>query len=215
MDKQKEAKTIGFYAMLHRMRYINRWGLMRNQRFENLQEHSLDVAILAHALAIIRRQYFSQGRTCPDPTAVAVWAIYHDVGEIITGDMPTPIKYFNKQIRDDYRAIEEYAARRLLSFLPEELAVEYEPFLLSEPADEEEQVIVALVKAADSLAAYIKCLDELNSGNHDFIQAEKTISAKLAAYHLPELDYFMEKALPAYRQTLDELHAYRELDDQD
>ncbi len=201
------AENISFFALLHRMRYINRWGLMRNAQTENLQEHTLDVAILAHALAIIRRQRFAEADT-PDPAEVVLYALYHDVTEIITGDLPTPVKYYNNRLRADYGEIEEQAAECMLSFLPEDLQSEYRTYL--QPDYRSLPAIKEIVKAADILSAYIKCQEEIQAGNHDFIDASKQIEAKLASLNLPEVDYFCRHALPAYGQTLDRLSHFTE-----
>lgn len=188
-----------FFAYLSRMRYISRWGLMRNTFQENIQEHSHSVAVLAHALAVIRRDQF--GGTI-DPGRVAVAALYHDAPEIFTGDLPTPVKYANPAIREAYKAVEDHAARRLLSMLPEELRPAFSPVLAESDGE-----VLALVKAADKLSAYIKCLEELKTGNAEFRSAADQTLAALKDYHLPELDYFMKTFLPPFSMTLDELEA--------
>ena len=187
-----------FFALISRMRYIDRWALMRNTAQANIQEHSHMVAVLAHALAVIQNQYFG-GQV--DPGQAAVAALYHDATEIITGDMPTPVKYDNPDIREAYHAVEAVAARRLLSMLPEELRPVYAPYLTD--GDPE---LHALVKAADRLSAYIKCLEELKAGNLDFKQAARQTRASLEANPLPALGYFMEHFLPSFELTLDELN---------
>ena len=186
-----------FFPMISRMRYINRWGLMRNTRLENIQEHSHQVAVLAHALAVIQNRYFG-GQI--DPGQVAVAALYHDASEILTGDMPTPIKYYNPGIREAYKAVEQVAEDKLLSMLPEDLRPAYEDAL--RPADPE---IEQLVRAADKLSAHIKCIEELKAGNTEFRQAAAQTAAAMDAMALPELDYFREHFLPSYSLTLDEL----------
>ena len=183
--------------MIARMRYITRWGLMRNTDPENIQEHSHMVAVLAHALAVIQNEKFG-GQV--DPGAVAVAALYHDASEILTGDMPTPIKYDNPAIRSAYQDVEAVAERKLLQMLPPELQGVYEPILTE--ADPE---IRQVVKAADKLSAYIKCVEELKAGNGEFRQAAEQTLEALKGYELPELDYFMEHFLPAFGLTLDEL----------
>ena len=187
-----------FFALISRMRYIGRWGLMRNTFRENIQEHSHMVAVLAHALAVIRRDLFSGDL---DPEHAAALALYHDAPEILTGDLPTPVKYYNPEIREAYREVEEVSARRLLSMLPEALRPAYAPLLLEDP----ESPYHALVKAADKLSAHIKCLEELKAGNGEFRQAAEQTLEALKGYELPELDYFMEHFLPAFGLTLDEL----------
>ena len=187
-----------FFAYLSRMRYISRWGLMRNTFRENIQEHSHMVAVLSHALAVIRRDVFG-GEA--DPGLAAAAALYHDAPEILTGDLPTPIKYHNPDIRDAYKEVELSAAGRLADMLPPELRGAFDP-LLREEYDPETR---RLVKAADKLSAHIKCLEELKAGHGEFRHdAEQTLEA-LKDFRLPELDYFMEHFLPAFGLTLDEL----------
>ncbi len=193
-----------FYALMARMKNIDRWALMRSVMPENVQEHSHMVAVLAHALAVIRRDVF--GVPC-DPNACAAAAIFHDAPEILTGDLPTPIKYNNPEIMAAYRQVEAAAARKLLSMLPSELRPAYEP-LLTEPAED----VKRLVKAADKLSAYIKCIEERRAGNDEFLLAEKKSLDTLRGYAMPEVDYFLERFIPAFERTLDEQGAmnYRE-----
>ena len=186
-----------FFAYISRMRFIQRWALMRNTAPENVQEHSHQVAVLAHALAVIRNEKFG-GRL--DPGAVAVAALYHDASEILTGDMPTPIKYDNPAIRSAYKDVEAVAERKLLDMLPEELREAYAP-VLTETAPETEQ----LVKAADKLSAYIKCVEELKAGNMEFREAAAQTRRALEAYGLPEVAYFLETFMDSFSLTLDEL----------
>lgn len=190
-----------FFAMILRMKYINRWGLMRNTKDENLSEHSLDVAVLAHALAIIKNKYFG-GTTNPDK--IAVCALFHDTSEIITGDLPTPIKYQNNEIKEAYKKVEANAVARLISMLPCDLKPIYEPYYSYEKDDEQAALIV---KSADKLSAYIKCLEEEKSGNSEFEKARITIEESLneRSKFCPELDYFMRELLPSFKLTLDEL----------
>ena len=195
-DTVKQAKH-HFFAYIARMRFINRWALMRNSYTENIQEHSHMTAVLAHALAVIRNQFFNG---CVDEGQVAVAALYHDAGEILTGDMPTPIKYYNPAIRDAYRQVEEVAQEKLLDTLPDALRPTYSAALA--PAATE---ICQLVKAADKLSAYIKCLEELKSGNAEFRQAAEQTRYALDDMNLPEVTYFLENFLPSFRLTLDEL----------
>lgn len=189
-----------FFAILSRMKYISRWGLMRNTRLETLSEHSFETAVIAHALALMRRRRFGGDIS---PERAAVLALFHDVTEIITGDLPTPVKYFNPSIREEYARVEQAAQKRLLSFLPEELRSDYEP-LLAEGGDEEEELRV-LVKAADKLSALIKCLQERQAGNMEFVKAEEAALRSIKAMNLPEAEIFLKEFLPAYRLTLDEL----------
>ena len=186
-----------FFAYISRMRFIQRWALMRNTSPENVQEHSHQVAVLAHALAVIRNEKFGGA---VDPGQVAVAALYHDAGEILTGDMPTPIKYYNPAIREAYRQVEQVAVDKLLGMLPDELRPTYSA-ALSPAASEIQQ----LVKAADKLSAYIKCLEELKAGNTEFRQAAEQTRYALEDMELPEVDYFMEHFLPSFKLTLDEL----------
>ena len=187
-----------FFAYTSRMRFISRWALMRNSQPENIQEHSHQVAVLAHALAVIRNRCFG-GRV--DPGTVAVAALYHDASEILTGDLPTPIKYYNPDIRDAYREVEQFSAHKLLHMLPEALRPSFAP-LLREGYD---PGLRTLVKAADKLSAHIKCVEELKAGNAEFKQAAEQTLEALQGYGLPELDYFLEHFLPAFGLTLDEL----------
>ena len=186
-----------FFAYIARMRYIGRWGLMRNTVQENIQEHSHMVAVLAHALAVIRRDKF--GGTV-DPGHVAAVALYHDATEIFTGDLPTPVKYANPDIQAAYKAIEQNAADRLTATLPEELRPSFQCLLT-----ETDPAVTDLVKAADKLSAYLKCLEELKAGNLEFQSAANQTLEALNEYDLPELTYFMEHFLPAFQLTLDEL----------
>ena len=186
-----------FFAYISRMRYIDRWALMRNSQKENVQEHSHMVAVLAHALAVIRRDVY--GGTV-DPGEVAVAALYHDAPEILTGDLPTPVKYFNPDIQAAYKQVEAVSADKLLSMLPDEICPAFTPYLKEEPG-----VVHDLVKAADKLSAYIKCVEELKMGNNEFRQAAEQTLELIKASGLPEVDYFVEHFLPAFELTLDEL----------
>lgn len=186
-----------FFALISRMRYIGRWGLMRNSVSENIQEHSHMVAVLAHCLAIIARDIYGKDI---DPDRCSTVALYHDASEIITGDLPTPIKYHDERIQASYKEIERRANERLLSLLPAELRASYDPLL----NDTDEQVH-AYVKAADKLSAYIKCIEERKAGNNEFRSAEAQIYEALKANPLPELQYFMENFIPSFEQTLDDL----------
>lgn len=187
-----------FFAYVSRMRYITRWALMRNNFPENVQEHSHEVAVLAHLLATIRRDVF---HGAIDPDACAVAGLFHDASEILTGDLPTPIKYYNPDIRDAYREVEQFSAHKLLHMLPEALRPSFAP-LLREGYD---PGLRTLVKAADKLSAHIKCVEELKAGNAEFKQAAEQTLEALQGYGLPELDYFLEHFLPAFGLTLDEL----------
>lgn len=186
-----------FFAYVSRMRYIPRWALMRNSFSENVQEHSHMVAVLAHALAVIRNEVYGGS---VDAGQVAVYALYHDATEIITGDMPTPIKYFNPELKNSYRKVERVAADKLLSLLPPELTETYRPILYEEGED-----VRRIVKAADKLSAYIKCVEELKAGNLEFKRAAEQTYRAMADMRLPELDWFLAHCLDSFSMTLDEL----------
>ena len=186
-----------FFAYINRMRFIQRWALMRNTAPENVQEHSHQVAVLAHALAVIRKEKFGGAI---DPGAVAVAALYHDASEILTGDMPTPIKYDNPAIQHAYKEVEAVAEKKLLHMLPEELQSVYAPILT--PADAE---VEKLVKAADKLSAYIKCVEELKAGNTEFREAAAQTRRALEGGGVPEVDYFLDTFMDSFSLTLDEL----------
>lgn len=186
-----------FFAYLNRMKFINRWGLMHSTITENIMEHSQQVAVVAHALATISNVYFG-GHL--DANSIAVRAIFHETSEVMTGDLPTPIKYFNPEIRDAYKKLEQYSNDKLLALLPTELATEYDK-IVNAPQDVEYK----FVKYADKICAYIKCLDELKMGNGEFYRAEKTLYQDIRASHCAEVDYFMDNFVDAYRLTLDEL----------
>ena len=188
-----------FFALISRLKNINRWTLMRNTYIENVQEHSHNVAVIAHALAVIRRDIF---KLEANPEREAVIALFHDASEIFTGDLPTPIKYFDPDIMSAYKRVESVASVKLLSALPEELTASYSG-LLSDSINKDASKIV---KAADKLAAYIKCLEELKSGNKEFELAADQSLTKLKALNMPEVDYFIEHFIPAFTLTLDELN---------
>ena len=186
-----------FFAYISRMRFIQRWALMRNTAPENVQEHSHQAAVLAHALAVIRNERFG-GHL--DPGAVAAAALYHDASEILTGDMPTPIKYHDPAIRAAYKDVEAVASRKLLDLLPAELQNAYRPILLEEDGE-----IRQVVKAADKLSAYIKCVEELKAGNNEFREAAAQTRRALESYDMPEVRYFLETFMDSFSLTLDEL----------
>lgn len=188
-----------FYAYVSKLKYILRWGLKRNVENENVKEHSFDVSMIAHALALIRNTYFGGDI---DANKVAVMALYHDATEVLTGDLPGPIKYFNPSIAEAYKSVEKAAEQKLIVMLPEELRNQYEPLL---DYSREEKDYGLIVKAADIIAAYLKCLHEVDSGNQEFGVAKERVESMLAALTLPEVDYFMDKFVPSFRLTLDEL----------
>ena len=190
-----------FFAYLSRMRYISRWGLMRNTMRESLSEHSFDTAVIAHALAVIGREEY--GRDI-DPGEIAAAALFHDASEILTGDMPTPVKYNNPDIKNAFHSVERAARERLLDMLPPALRPSYRT-LFSFDVDRPE--FYAYIKAADKISAYTKCLEEQRSGNREFDQAARQLYDAVLSMHLPEADYFMEKFVPGFGLTLDELQA--------
>lgn len=193
-------KNYSFFALAFRMKYINRWGLMRNTRNENLTEHSCECAMISHALAQIGNTYFGENY---DAEKIAVCALYHDISEIYTGDLPTPVKYFNETMRDSYKMIEKDAVVKALSKLPEELKANY-----SEILDyEQDQKVKKIVKSADKLCAYLKCVQEYKNGNLEFKQALKTTEKAIAdmATNCKELEYFMQNFAKPFEQSIDEL----------
>ena len=194
--------TYNFFAYISRMRYIERWSLMRNSLPENIQEHSHMVAVLAHALGIIRRDIFKL--PC-DPDKCAAAALYHDCSEILTGDLPTPIKYHSPKIMAAYKQVEQIANDKLLGTLPPELREAFSGYMREDDAD-----VHDIVKAADKLSAYIKCIEERKAGNNEFLSAEKQTRAKLDESDMPELKYFLENFIPAFELTLDELGTIEE-----
>ena len=187
-----------FYALLGRMKYITRWGLMRNTFSENIQEHSHQVAVLAHALALIRRDILNL--PTPDPDKCAVAALYHDASEILTGDMPTPIKYYNPDIKDAYKQVERIAGERLIAMLPEALRESYRDYVMEDVGD-----MLPIVKAADKLSAYIKCVEEQIAGNTEFDSAEKATMASMRKMNRPELDWFIDNCLEPFKWNIDQL----------
>lgn len=189
-----------FFAMISRMKLIERWALMRNSQSENISEHCLEVGILAHALAVISNERL---HNTLNAEKAALIGIYHDTTEIITGDMPTPIKYFNDEIQGAFKAVEKVAAERLLMMLPEDLRKSYQSLFF---ANVEDTYLWKLVKAADKLSALIKCIEEGKAGNTEFLSAEKSLKQILIDMKLKEVDIFMEEFLPSYYKTLDELN---------
>ena len=197
-DWNRYMKNNHFYAMLSRMKFINRWGLMRNTKNENICEHSLEVAFIAHALGIINNQEFGGNINAE---RLAILGMYHDVTEIVTGDMPTPVKYYNPIIRNAYKEVENVAKDALLSGLPEKMRKEYDSVLMESTAEEE---LWKYVKAADKISALVKCIEEKRMGNTDFEKAEISILKVIEKMDMPEVKYFMENFIPAYKLTLDE-----------
>lgn len=189
-----------FFAYLSRMKFIHRWGLMRNTWVDNIQEHSLHVAMIAHALAVIRNRLFA-GRL--NPERVMLLAVYHEVSEVITGDLPSPIKYFDPQIERAYAEIEDVARKRLWEMIPEELRDYYRSVIF---VDEEDHENWKIVKAADKISAYAKCLEELKAGNQEFSQAKEATEQAIERFELPEVDYFMKTFVHSYSLELDELN---------
>lgn len=193
--------SFDFFAMMSRMKYIDRWALMRNSITENISEHSLEVAMLAHGLAVIGKIRLEKD---VNPDRAALLGLYHDCTEILTGDMPTPIKYYNKDIKKAYKEVENVAANRLLSMLPEDFKEYYRGLLIKE--DKPEEVLLwKYVKAADKISALIKCMEEEKTGNREFIKARETIEKSIEEMDLEEIRIFMEEFMSGYEKTLDEL----------
>ena len=195
----KEKKVYSFGAMMSRMKYIDRWALMRNSTKENISEHSLEVAMVSHLLAVIGRVRFGKDL---DADRAALIGMYHDSTEIITGDMPTPIKYYNDEMRDTFKEIEDLAAIQLLAMLPDDIREEYEELFF---AREQDAYLWKLVKAADKISALIKCVEEEKAGNTEFVNARKMTKKSIDAMELEEVDVFFAEFFPAYKMTLDEL----------
>lgn len=198
---QEQPPISHFFAYLARMKLIYRWPLMRNVSSENISEHSLQVAFVAHALALIENKKFN-GNFVPE--RVALLAMFHDCSEVITGDLPTPIKYFNPEIAQEYKKIESIAENQLLAMLPEEFQDDYKSLVLGEQADDEDH---KLVKQADAICAYLKCLEELSAGNHEFAQAKRRLELTLKERQSAATDYFIETFVPSFTLSLDEISA--------
>ncbi|RCU52825.1 5'-deoxynucleotidase [Corallincola holothuriorum] len=188
-----------FFAHMARLKLIQRWPLMRNTQIENVQEHSLQVAMISHALAVIRNRFFDGSLNAAE---IALQALYHDASEVITGDLPTPIKYHNPEIAKEYKKIETAAEQRLLEMLPNELCADFEGLLIGAKQLPEHKLII---KAADTLCAYLKCLEEQNAGNSEFNQAKQRLEQQLAQFALPEVDYFIRHFVASFNLTLDEI----------
>lgn len=187
-----------FFSIISRMKYINRWGLMRNTRQENISEHSLEVSMLAHALVIIKNRRFGSNLSAE---RAAVLGLYHDTSEILTGDLPTPVKYYNPKIKQAYKEVETVASQKLLSYLPDDLREDFIPLLVPDP---EENELWAIVKAADKISALIKCIEEQKAGNTEFSKAGEAIRNAIDLLNCPAANVFLEEFLPSYALTLDE-----------
>ena len=190
-----------FYAYLDRMKYIKRWQLMRSTREENIMEHTQEVTVIAHALAVIHNEVFGGNA---DILKTVLYALYHETAEVMTGDLPTPIKYYNQSIQGAYKELEKSACEKIVATLPNEMQSALSPFVLAD----ENSVEYKLMKAADRLSAYVKCLEELKSGNAEFSKAKKSIEEDLHGRKMPEVEYFFEKFIPSYLLTLDELEGF-------
>ena len=188
-----------FYAYLSRLRWIKRWGLKRNAHDENVMEHSWEVAVIAHTLALIKNRYFN-GRV--DANAIATAALYHDITEVITGDLPTPIKYHSKEINNAYKQIEQQAEQELLALLPDDLKTDFESLIQHDKIPEEH---LEIIKAADKISAYLKCQAELKAGNTEFVNAEEQIALSISKSKRPEVIFFMQSFVPSCGLTLDGL----------
>lgn len=189
----------GFFAMVSRMKYINRWALMRNEHSENLCEHSFEVAVIAHALAVIGNKRFGKNL---NGERAALLGLYHDTPETLTGDMPTPVKYYSEEVRLAYKTVEENACKSLIDMLPEDFREDYSAMFMPENGDEE---LWKLIKAADKISALIKCIEEKKAGNSEFVKAGEMLRSTIENLDLPEAKVFVEEFLPAYELTLDEL----------
>ncbi len=190
-----------FYAYMDRMKYIKRWQLMRSVRDENIMEHSQNVTLLAHALAVIHNEEFG-GKA--DVLKTVLYAVYHETSEVMTGDLPTPIKYYNNQLHGAYKELEKSACEKIVNTLPEKMQSAIAPFVLAD----ENSIEYKLVKAADRIAAYVKCLEELRSGNSEFSKAKKSIEEDLLSRNMPEVEYFFKHFIPSYSLTLDDLEGF-------
>lgn len=188
-----------FFAYVSKLKYIFRWGLKRNVEPENVKEHSFDVAVIAHALANIRNHYFGGN---VDANQVCVVALFHDASEVLTGDLPGPIKYFNPRLAEAYKQVEQAAEEKLISMLPPEMQTTYAPYISHGHVSDE---VAKLVKAADMIAAYIKVMQEVDAGNHEFTVARQRVEKHFEKMAMPEVAYFLENFLPSFRLTLDEL----------
>jgi len=188
-----------FFAYVSKLKYILRWGLKRNVENENVKEHSFDVAVIAHALAIIKNRYFD-GELNPD--RIALMALYHDASEVLTGDLPGPIKYFNPTIAQAYKEVEKAAEEKLITMLPESMREDFLPLIDYKQAGEE---VGKLIKTADVISAYLKCIQEVDAGNKEFVVAKERVESVLRDDQQPEVRFFLEKFVPSYRLTLDEL----------
>ncbi|RJX72003.1 5'-deoxynucleotidase [Vibrio sinensis] len=188
-----------FFAHLARMKLIQRWPLMRSISTENISEHSLQVAFVAHALALIKNKKFG-GKL--NPERIALLGMYHDTSEVLTGDLPTPVKYYSPEIAKEYKKIEAAAERKLLAMLPEEFQEDFAPYLLSHSAHQEDE---AIVKQADTICAYLKCLEELSAGNHEYALAKKRLDITLKERHTDEMEYFLTTFAPSFELSLDEM----------
>ncbi len=193
-------KKSNFFAFIFRMKYINRWALMRNTRNENVSEHSLEVSVIAHALALIQKNRL--GNQTINPEKVALYAIYHDSSEILTGDMPTPVKYFNQSINSAYKDLEHKASNSILNMLPEYLINEYKDIFIPKPED---KIIWTTIKAADKICAYLKCIDEENAGNKEFINAKNATLKALKEMKRKDVEIFLEEFVDGFSLTLDEV----------
>ena len=190
-----------FYAYMDRMKYIKRWQLMRSEREENIMEHSQSVTLLSHALAVIHNEIYG-GKA--DVLKTVLYATYHETSEVMTGDLPTPIKYYNRSIHGAYKDLERTACEKMTNMLPEEMRGGIAPYVLAD----EDSIEYKLVKCADRLSAYIKCLEELRSGNSEFSKAKKSIEEDLHARNMPEIEYFFKHFIPSFTLTLDELEGF-------
>ena len=190
-----------FYAYMDRMKYIKRWQLMRSVREETVMEHTQSVTLISHALAVIHNKEFGGNA---DILKTVLYATYHETGEVMTGDLPTPIKYYNRNIHGAYKELETRACEKIVDMLPQSMQEEIKPYVLAD----EDCIEYRLVKAADKLSAYIKCLEELRAGNGEFVKAKRSIEKDLKERNMPEINYFFKHFIPSFELTLDELEGF-------
>ncbi|OUS03723.1 5'-deoxynucleotidase [Gammaproteobacteria bacterium 42_54_T18] len=188
-----------FFAYVSKLKYILRWGLKRNVEDENVKEHSFDVAVIAHALAIVKNRYFEGDLNAE---RIAVMALYHDASEVLTGDLPGPIKYFNPSIAEAYKEVEKAAEQKLITMLPDEMRADFLSLIDYKASGGE---IASLIKSADIISAYLKCIQEVDAGNSEFVVAKERVELLLNDNAQPEVKFFLDNFVPSYRLTLDEL----------
>lgn len=205
-EENQQEQTSAFFALIARTQLIERWSLMRNIAPENVQEHSFQVALIAQALVFIQKAYFPKDAFDLDPDRVMARALFHDVAEVMTGDLPTPVKYYSSEMREAYKKIEHDAAERMLQLLPDKLQPFYRPYILDESEDDTEGEMTRLIKLADKLSALIKCNVEESLGNTEFIAAKAQIRDQIASFDSKEANFFIEHFMPSFSQNIDQYH---------